>query len=359
MEKIKSCGECGVPLMIGKKHTWHENGVITQKKDPEHRMVFFESENIDRVFQKIEDIIGLSVERIVVESQRRSTLEYLEKQFPLAVRRALYLLRPGLIAKRMAAIANIYGFGHAEVVEIRANPLRRLKNEEDRLVMTIKNPYSIYRFCGDNLGGMEAVTGRACSVKREKLDEETYRLELTVGLHPMEFEERLKRRKYAYKEGRVEMERCPACGVPRVVARCIWDVDNGTIMDPATGRRMAFFGPASLDAAFYELESELGETIPETIIEAQRRFVREAVNRGDWRAYATSLQEIMAARGLGMLTAFEVGERGLSLTIRNACLHLWVIGLAQGIFELETGHADTTREWDLAPDGELTVRISA
>jgi hypothetical protein len=345
--------------MIGRQHTWHANGVITQARDPEHRMVFFESENIDRVFQKIEEIIGVSVERIVVESQRRSTREYLEKQFPLAVRRALYILQPGLIAKRMAGIANIYGYGHVEVVEVRAGPLRRLRKEDDYLAMTIRHPYSIYRYCGDNLGGMEAVTGRACSVKKERIDEDTYRLELTVGRHPVELEERLTRRKYAYREGEVRVEKCPACGVPRVVARCVWDLENGIITDPTTGRRMALIGPASLDAAFYELESELGETIPETVIEAQRQFVKEAVHKGEWQAYTPSLEEIMAARGLGILTAFEADERRLSLTIRNSCLHLWMVGLAQGIFEMETGHENTTRAWSLSPDGELTVRVSA
>ncbi|MBC7247999.1 MAG: hypothetical protein H5T73_09500 [Actinobacteria bacterium] len=359
MARVRTCGECGVPLMIGGQHTWHGNGVIRQTRDPDHRMVFFESENIDRVFHKIEEIIGVSVERIVVESQRRSTREYLEKQFPLAVRRALYLLQPALIAKRMAGIASVYGYGHVEVEEVRSSPLRRLRKKDDYLVMTIKYPYSIYRYCGDNLGGMEAVTGRACSVTWERLDEDTCRLQLTVGRHPVELEERLARRKYAYREGEVRVEKCPACGVPRVVARCVWDLENGTITDPTTGRRMALFGPASLDAAFHELESELGETIPETVIEAQRRFVKEAFHRGDWRAYTPSLEELVAARGLGMLAAFEVDERHLSLTICNSCLHLWMVGLAQGIFEMETGRESTTRAWSLAPDGELTVRVSA
>ncbi len=359
MAKVKSCVECGVPLAVSRDHVWHENGVIAQAKNPDHRMVFFESENIDRVFQKIEEIIGISVERIVVESQRRSTREYLEKQFPLAVRRMLYFMQPGLIAKRMAGIANLYGYGHVELVEVRAGYLWRARKGEDYLVMTIKHPYSIYRYSGDNLGGMEAVTGRACSVTRERTGEDTYRLELTVGRHPVELEERLARRKYAYKEGSIRMERCPACGVPRGVARCRWDLENGTITDPDTGRRMALFGPASLEAAFGELESELGETIPDTVIEAQRRFVREAMRKGDWRAYTSSLEEILATRGLGMLAAFEADDRRLALTIQNPCLHLWVVGLVQGIFELETGHETSNREWSLAPDGDLTVTVSA
>lgn len=322
-------------------------------------MVFFESENIDSVFHRIEDIIGLSVERIVVESQRRSTREYLEKQFPLVVRRMLYFLQPGMIAKRMAGVADVYGYGHVELVDVHAGFLRRARKEEDYLVMTVKNPYSIYRYCGDNLGGMEAVTGRACSVKKEKIDEDTYRLELTVGSHPVELEERLARRKYAYKPGRIEMERCPECGVPRGVARCRWDTEKGTITDPDTGRRMALFGPASLEAAFDELENELGETIPDTVIEAQRQFVKESMRKGGWRAYTSSPEEILAIRGLGMLTSFEADARGVSLTIRNSCLYLWVVGLVQGIFELETGLESSAREWSLTPDGDLTVRVSA
>ncbi len=317
MARLKSCAQCGVPLMVGRENVWHENGVITQAKNPDHRMVFFESGNIDRVFQKIEEIIGVSVEHIVVESQRRSTREYLEKQFPLAIRRMLYLLNPGLIARRMAGVAKVYGYGHVEVEEVRAGLLRHARKGEDYLVMTIRHPYSIYRYCGDNLGGMEVVTGRACSVRRDEVGEDTYRLELTVGLHPVELEERLARRKYPYKEGGIRLERCPACGVPQGVARCEWDLENGIITDPETGRRMALFGPASLEAAFDELESELGETIPDTVIEAQRQFVKEVMRKGDWRAYTMSLEKIMATRGLGMLTAFEADGQGLSLTSRT------------------------------------------
>lgn len=358
MAGVKLCGECGVPLLVSRGQTWHDNGVITETKDPDHRMIFFESENLDQVFHKIEETIGVSIERLVVESQRRSTREYLEKLIPKAVRRLLTFFRPGLIADRMAKIAGVFGYGHVEVLEMHVNRLRLAGRPDDRLVMTISDPYSIYRFSGDNLGGMEAATGRTCTVTREKLDDSTYRLEITVGHHPVELEERLARRQYGRKPGNIELPRCRSCGVPLGVARCRWDLVRGIITDPETGRRMTLIGPASLDAAFDDLEEELGEAIPETVIEAQRQYVRESLRPKDWKAFSASPVEALAIRGLGMLTEFEADDSHLTVSIQNACLHLWTVGIMQGLFELGSGHGETKREWDLSPDGDLNVRIT-
>ena len=122
---------------------------------------------------------------------------------------------------------------------------------------------------------------------------------------------------------------------------------------------MALFGPASLDAAFDELESELGEAIPETVIEAQRQYARESLRREDWEAFSASLDDVLAARGLGLPASFEVDERHLGVAIRNSCVHLWTVGILQGLFELGMGIENATREWSLSPDGDLSVRISA
>ncbi len=359
MGRTRVCEACGVPLIFSRDMTWHRNGTITEAKDLSHRMIFFESDNIDRIFQKIENAIGVSIERIVVESQRRSTKEYLENLIPKNARKLLALFAPGLITRRMAEIALVYGYGNVEVLEMRIRRLRSRATSDDKLVLRISNPYSVYRFCGDNLGGMEAITGRACTVRRESLDATTMRLELIVGQHPVELEERLKKREYTQKPGNLDLARCSSCGVPLGLAQCRWDLDNGIITHLPTGRRMAFFGPASLDAAFGDLESELGETIPETVIDAQREYARENLSREDWRVFSSSPGENLAVRGLGMLTHLEVGDRQLEATIQNPCVHLWIVGIIQGLFEIGTGHEETRREWSLSSDGELAIRITA
>jgi hypothetical protein len=359
MSKIAQCKECGVPVQVSKSQTWQTNGVISETKDPDHRMVFFESGNLQNVYRNIEAAIGVSIERIVVESQSRSTREYLEKLISPVVRKLLALFYQGLIATRMANIADLYGYGKMDVLEIKVQRLPFGDHKGDYMVMSVRKPYSIYRLTGDILGGMEASTGRACTASREDVDEDNYRFTMKAGSHPPELKERLGRKKYAQKNGNIELERCPSCGIPIGLARFKWDLENGIIADRDSGRRMAIFGPGAAEAAFEDLEAELGEAIPETVIDAQRQYVKASMKSEDYQNFTSELEEVLALRGLGMLTRFEAGDKLISVTIENACLHLWMVGIIQGLFELGIGKSSTTREWDLTTEGVLTVTVRA
>ncbi len=353
MSRIKVCKVCGVPLLVSNGQTWDNNGVIYETKDPEHRMIFYESDNLDRLFTGIEEIIGLPIGRIVVECKSRLTKEYLEKMIPAVVRKAIYLARPATIAKRMANIAKAYGYGDVRVEEI----YRRF-GSEDYMVITVRNPYSFLFFQGDNLGGMEAATGRECTVESEKVSEDTYKIVVRIGVHPPELRERLHVKRYLLKPGSISMERCPACGIPKEVASFRWNLQDGIITDPETGRRMALYGNVGLEAVFKELESELGETIPDAVIEAQRRFVRETMSRKDWQEITPEgFKRMMAIRGLGMLTQMEIDEQHATVTIENSCIHLLMVGTLQGLYELITRKEDTVREWELKDNGDLTVSV--
>ncbi len=50
---MRMCKQCGVPSLVGKGQTWHDNGVITETKDPEHRMFLCESDYLEDLFQGI------------------------------------------------------------------------------------------------------------------------------------------------------------------------------------------------------------------------------------------------------------------------------------------------------------------
>lgn len=351
MAGMKLCGECGVPLLVGKGQVWHGNGTITEAKDPDHRMLLCESDNLEALFGGIEEIIGMPIDKMVIESKRRVTKEYLEKMIPGVARKLIYLIKPTLIAKRMADIGKAYGYGNIELVEI-----KRRFGKEDYLVMTIERPYSILFFCGDNLGGMEAASGRECKVETEALGDDKYRLLITVGTHPPELRERLQHKRYAVKPGDVSLERCPSCGVPRDVATYRWDLEKGTIVTPKMGRRMALFGPSGLEAIFDDLEAELGETVPNAIIEAQRRYVRESMGE-EWLKGRESFRRMCALRGLGNITSFEADERRITMTIQNYCVAHLMVGIVQGLFETATGSERTGHTWSLSGDGELTITV--
>jgi hypothetical protein len=80
MPFLKTCRTCAVPVQIGKLYTWNSNGTITPKRDPGHRMLFYECKHLDRLFAGIEDLIGMSIERQIIESKSRSVIQYIKNE---------------------------------------------------------------------------------------------------------------------------------------------------------------------------------------------------------------------------------------------------------------------------------------
>ncbi len=111
MPKTGRCSGCGTPLPVGRGQTWRANGIITQAQDPDHRMIFYESENIDGIFRGIEGIIGVPIERIVIESKAREVKRYVERMVGPRVRR-LARHRPGtgMLVAKLSATGRSYGF---------------------------------------------------------------------------------------------------------------------------------------------------------------------------------------------------------------------------------------------------------
>lgn len=357
MSKIKTCTECGVPLYVSKGQTWFNNGVIAETKNPDHRLLFFESDILDNLVDGIGEIIGVPIEHIVVESKRRATREYLEKMIPRIVLKTIYLLKPSITASKMADMAKAYGCGDIRLVDLHRGFGRR--KQEDYIILTIQHPYSIYFGRGDLLGGMEASSGFECTETTTKIEgkEDMYRLDIRVGDHPPEFRERLPGKTRPHKGGNIQFKRCAKCGIPLNVAHYRWDIGRGMITDPVTGRRMALFTSSGVEAIFDELEAELGEDIPTAIIEAQRRYVRENFRDKEWRSGASGFEHMSTLRGLGMVAGFEVDDEHVSLTIENPCAPLLMVGIVQGLFELGTGAGKTSYTWSRSEDGDLSISV--
>jgi len=133
---------------------------------------------------------------------------------------------------------------------------------------------------------------------------------------------------------------------------------DGMIVRKSDGRRMLIDGPAETDAIFTELERELGEDIPRVVIAAQRDFVKSGSHTPDEARDLETFRSALAFRGLGNLRELDWGEGNLHLRIENPCMHLLLVGLAQGLFELATGR-DSDVDWNLAGDGDLSIEIRA
>lgn len=349
---MKLCRECGVPFAVSKELVWHKNGVITQARDPDHRMIFYESDNLDNLFLGIEEIIGVPIEHIVIESKRREVREYVENLLPAAVRKVARYGGLGLMIRKLSRIGKAYGYGNVRMAD------RRVRyREDDYVTMIVDKPHSIMFYCGENLGAWEAIDGRESRVDYEEIIAGTFEVTNYIGRHSLELSERLREPRYAYKHGDIHFERCPYCHIPLDVADCNWNLELGTINDPASGRRMAIFGPAGFDAILADLEAELGETIPETVIEAQRRYTRKVLKAEDLSKGQEIFRRMFTLRGLGNLVGLEVAEGRMSVCIENSCLALLVVGLMQGAFELLFDLEETSCDWEAHKDGDLDVTV--
>ncbi len=175
--------------------------------------------------------------------------------------------------------------------------------------------------------------------------------------HPIELKERLKKRRFGFKPGEILYGNCSACGVPAEVGRCRWDLEQGTITGPQTGRRMAVFAPWVVGSALEDLVEEPGEDVGVAVVEAFRRHLREAVAGESRKKEAPVFNRMIAARGLGNLVNFEGDRNYLTMTVENAAMPLPMVGSVQGRFELAFGKESSNCEWNLADDGDLPVTV--
>lgn len=136
-----------------------------------------------------------------------------------------------------------------------------------------------------------------------------------------------------------------------------WDLDRGVIVNVATDRRMVMMGPQELDLIFDELKEELGETIDQTIVEAQRLFTRGGFYSIEDVATEEDFRAVLALKGLGNLKEITVKRKGLRMRLGNAALPLMVVGMMQGAFETLLG-VDSSVEWSLSEDWDLEIEVT-
>jgi hypothetical protein len=349
----KLCPVCGASRRVIKEHEWLNDGTIVQRKNRDHRMVFIETENIASTFRGAEEIIGMSIERIIVEAKRRATFDFVDHILPGVVKAIIRLVGLAPVVRDISSLGSVMGYGDIKLVSI-----HRTHSKGDYATVSIKEPYSIPLFCGDLAGTFNATDRREVGVTYKETAPETYEVTGHISKNPLELQERLQTKPYTHKPGDISFEGCPKCGGPMALSEYQWHLDRGVIENKTRGRRMALVGPASLDAIIDELEKELGETIPQAVIEAQRRFIKTGFYSLEEVGTEELFRKELAIRGLGNLREIEWGEERMRFRLENPCLPLVIVGLVLGFFELASGR-EGEAEWELTGDGDLVVEVSS
>ena len=365
MQSVQLCPECKVPEIFSAENLWLNNGDIVQKRDQGSRLAFLECENLDPLFANIGEIIGMPIERMIINITARGVKSYLKRMIPEDIRSVLLSMKPGdaVLGERCrqlidpltetnTMLARIMGYGRYE-----HRGYRYERDEEDFSTIRVTEPYSVPLVVGSHIGHNAALVGGETAVDYEEISPGVYELIAHWAAGDEALEERLKIEEYVHKDGDVELERCGTCGGPAVFSGYEWDLDRGIIRNTFTGRRMAILGPSLLDPIFEELEAELGEAIPRAVVEAQRRFVKtgfysieEVRDEGDMRTQ-------FALRGLGNLRQIEMGKKGVRARMDNTTLHLVVVGLIQGLFDMAFD-IDSNVEWELSEENDLSVEVT-
>lgn len=119
---------------------------------------------------------------------------------------------------------------------------------------------------------------------------------------------------------------------------------------------MALQGPNELEPVFQELEAELGDTIPAVVVESQRRLTRSGLYPEEMLGDIDKSRAQLALRGLGSLKDLEVDRQGLRMRLNNTTLHLIIVGMMQGLFELAYD-TDTEVDFEFTEESDLELEI--
>lgn len=349
----KLCPKCGASRRIIREHRWLSDGTIVQAKNPDHRMVFIERENVTGIFRNIEEIISMPIDRIIMEAKRRATFDFVDHIFPAFVKAIVRRVGIRPIIRNITALGKVMGYGKIELAN-----LRRVRDEGDYVTIHTQWLYSVPLFSGDLAGSFNAIDRREVAVSHRELGPDEHEITGHISVHPLELVDRLQPIPYTHKPGDIQLERCRKCGGPQALADYRWDLERGLILHRQSGRRMVIMGPNTVDTIIDELQKELGETIPEVVIEAQRRFVRSEFYSLDEARTVEDFRRALALRGLGNLRKMDWGQDRLRFHIENPCLFLPMVGLILGVFEMATGR-EGRADWELRPDGDLVVEVTA
>jgi hypothetical protein len=352
--EINTCSECGVPEYIASEHVWLNDGLIAQRRDQRHVVVFMESDNLDPLFYGIEQIIGAPIDHIILAARRRAGRAYMDRMIPVEVKELLRKkeIELGPVIESIVFIGQVLGYGRFELVDYRYE-----LDNEDYAIVRIEKPYSVIFGLGDPLAALEALTGYEGNFEFEEVSKDVYEIRAFRSSHSSAFKDRLIMKTYQHGEGDIALDGCPTCGAPLELSSYGWNVDTGIILGKDTGRRMAVFAPTVLDAILDELERELGEAIPEAAVEAQRRLTKTGIYNPEMMRDEGELRAQLALRGLGNLKQIELGKKGLRLRLANAAMHLLIVGLFQGMYEM-IFELESKVRWEYSDEGDLEVEVT-
>ncbi len=350
---VKLCEECGIPEPFYEAQEWLNNGDIVQRLNHQARMGFLECENLDPLFDNMQQILRIPIDHLIVNIVTRGCAIYMAKMIPKEITQMAIEGKLPLetFIDPICTFCHVLGYGQYDFKDYIFNEGR---NDFARLHIT--HPFSVPEAAGAFAGVVGAVVGGEHQVTYREKAPGLWEFVTRHTEFPKLLKEKIKPAAYRHVDGDVELEKCASCGMPKAFSDYHWYLKKGVIVDGKTSRRMAVLGPELLDVVFTALQSELGEAVPRVVVEAQRRFVKTGFYSVDQVRNEDELRTYLALRGLGNLRWITMGTGGLKLRIDNASCHLMTVGMAQGLFEIALD-TESVVDWEFT-DNDLLVEVS-
>jgi hypothetical protein len=321
---MKLCKVCGIPVIVGRDQVWNSNGTITMTDDERLRMGIYNMSMLTDMVSKIEEVVGPPIHQMFMEGKRRYARHYIENllQGPLGfvVKRTKFGAKKAY--QQLIDTGTALGYGHLAL---------EVYERKERLGGKVKNPYYTPFLVGDVRAAFEAIEQLPSRAEWSDEGKDTTR----VMCEKVDGEDRFDKR-FVFEDkvrlaGEAHHEVCKGCGVPKALGRFKWHVGKGTIVEEATGDRYFIMGFNDINAVFTELEEALGDIIPGSVYDANRKVGLAMVKKGIIKGL-DELARDMALRGMALLTHQKV-EGSTTLELKNPFNRNFLLGTVMGVLE--------------------------
>jgi hypothetical protein len=353
---LERCSYCGIPIYVRAAASWNDDGTVTGRYARRTRVVQVYADEINHVLSGIGDRIGLDIGRIVVEGERKAAVQF---------SRDLMASIPSLLAavfhnRVMARPLNWFLFRSAKNAGLGDGKMLEYRWGRS-LVAEFSDPFNVPILAGDILGTVEAFYGKTAEVSWEQHGSMALIKIATREGASHVTDERLRPVLPPTVTARVELDRCPRCGIPLEVSRRYsFDLRSGIATEVSTERRIVTVIIDSLYSVFKELANELGEEIPRMIVDLESEYIMENAPPVEPPLTADAMRVLLgdlAIKGMGNPVRVSVPAEGeLEVRIDNPFSEELLAGRVLGYFRALRGGAEEI-EWTPDTDGFTVIRI--
>ncbi|MBN1288452.1 MAG: hypothetical protein JXA49_02305 [Actinobacteria bacterium] len=356
----KECRECGTPRIIRMMYKWGSDGTMGIKFREIRRMVIINASLYDDLVEEVNRKLGIPVWHIVFESVRNSGRISMEDLFHsdfLLGKMKKYLWARRLIIHFFHELSALMGYCYSETVE----PAR-----ENVRSAYIKNPFNLHCVAGAIVSAFEALDGFPFGYDWDRIGGDEYIISIKPIEEKPEISRRLDQIPQTVIEGKLNLERCPACGAPRRISELFeWRLDEGILTHKKSKDRFCAFVSTTLPPIFDEISRELETDMSGFLVDTQCEWTIAHLSR----LGVTSIDSILNSReaklafreylgdfpvyGYGNPVAFDIEEGFYSITIENPfyieMIAGTLLGLYKGLFQKEA-----QIEWEAVEENKVT-----